>query len=204
MAKSKTFNVTPTRTRPTKKTHMNSTTATTRQKSPSKKGVKPPSKLSPPKMEKDSSVPHSSIPTRKSPRLQKDSSPSSIDSGENWAEFYNTYLKSSKRDDFTLLYFMTGDNITQDDRSHVAQAMEFYCTRTKRDNSPPAAIVTAGLSADIVGVTTNRNTNHPVKQLFKTAKQLNAMYFYLQETRANFNNIVVHISVDGSPYFQVL
>ena len=99
---------------------------------------------------------------------------------------------------------MSGNNIIQTDRDHVAQVMEYYCTRTKRDQCPVVATVTASLSNDLQGATTNRNAIHPLRVLFKTAKQLNAMYIFLQRTRSEFHDIIVHISVDGSPYFEIL
>jgi hypothetical protein len=80
--------------------------------------------------------------------------------------------------------------------------MAFYARRGKRDICPPTAAVT--LRPEIQGVTNNLQPNNPLEVIFKTPKHINAMYKYLQDTRANHHNIVVHIKVDNSPFFEVM
>lgn len=120
-----------------------------------------------------------------------------------WMEFYRNNLQKSKQDDFVVAYYVTGQNLTQADRDYVAQVMCFYLRRTKRDSCPNSAAVTPLLPGDVQGLTTNRAANNAFELVFKTPKHINAMYKYLSDTRAQHNDIVVHFSVDGSPFFAV-
>jgi hypothetical protein len=60
------------------------------------------------------------------------------------------------------------------------------------------------LRGEVQGVTNNLAANNPLDVIFKTPKHINAMYNYLQLTRAEHNNVVVHIKVDDSPFFDVM
>ena len=111
---------------------------------------------------------------------------------------------TSHKGDVMVSYFMTGDSITQADRDHVAQAMAFFSTRGKRHRCLSKAEVLAALQNDILGTSTNRNAHNPIAVLFKSSKQINAMYHFLQQTRGDFHGIVVYISVDDSPFFAVM
>jgi hypothetical protein len=119
-----------------------------------------------------------------------------------WSMFYKERLIKSSSDDFTISYYMSGDNIVQADRDYVAQVMTFYARRGKRDNCPPVDGVV--LRGEVQGVTNNLASNNPLDVIFKTPKHINAMYNYLQLTRAEHNNVVVHIKVDDSPFFDVM
>lgn len=134
------------------------------------------------------------VPTRKRSRSPKE---------DEWEEHYQKLAKSRK-DDFSIKYFFTsgpvGAPVQQADRDFVAQVMEYYAFKTKRD----AEVVAPPLSNDIQGVMNNRDTNTPVRVVFKTAKHINAMYVFLQGSRAAHHDMIVNISVDGSRYFQIL
>lgn len=156
-------------------------------------------------------------PARKSPRLKK-GSPTSVVSlsstsslgkrprnqeEETWEGHFER-MKKSRKDDFSIRYYFTsgpqGTPIEQADRDFVARAMEYYAFKSKRD--PLVAV--PPLSDDIMGVTNNRDEDHPVREVFKTVKHLNEMYSFLQRSRAAHHDIVVNISIDGSRYFQIL
>lgn len=146
-------------------------------------------------------------PRRKRKRTTE-KSPTSIaqwstdESGESWSTFYKERLVRSSSDDFTISYYMTGDNIVQADRDYVAQVMTFYARRGKRDNCPAVADVV--LRGEVQGVSNNLEPNNSLDVVFKSPKHINAMFKYLQLTRAEHNNIVVHVKVDDSPYFSVI
>lgn len=110
----------------------------------------------------------------------------------------------SKKADFSVQYFFSsasaGASIEQPDRDFVAQAMEYYAYKSMRD----PVVADPKLSNDIQGVRNNRDENTPVRVVFKTAKHLNAMYVFLQHSRAEHHDMIVNISVDGSGYFQIL
>jgi hypothetical protein len=148
--------------------------------------------------------------TRKRTRSSSRSSHSSVaalPAGEiemdfhTWPEYYRKNILQSKKDDFSVFYYMTGDTIVQADRNYVAQVMMFYARRKKSDSCPNAGAVV--LRGDVLGLTTNRAADDPVEVVFKTPKHINAMFRYFHDTRLNYNSIVVHISVDNSPFFAV-
>ncbi len=116
----------------------------------------------------------------------------------------NSSSGSDDRNNSVLVqYFFTvgpdGEQIEQADRNFVAQAIEYYSGKKKSDPCPAQPI----LSNDIQGVTTNRDANNPVRTMFLTLKHLNAMYCFIQQSRAQHHNMIVNVSVDGSPYLQI-
>ena len=119
---------------------------------------------------------------------------------------YSDSSSSSDDGDSSVLvrYFFSvgadGEQIEQADRNFVAQAIEYYSGRKKSDPCPAQPI----LSDDIQGVTTNRDADNPVRTIFLTLKHLNAMCCFIQQSRAQHHNFIVHVSVDGSPYLQIL
>ena len=153
-----------------------------------------PSKSTQSKKHSPNSITGSSIFGKRKRSIQKENS---------WEEFLEN-LKKSNKDDFNIRYYFTsepgGVAITQADRDFVAQAMEYYSTKSKRDR----IVVAPPIQPDIQGVTNNRNANNPVRVVFKTVKHLQDMYSFLQQSRAAHNNLIVHISVDGSSYFEIL
>ncbi len=78
--------------------------------------------------------------------------------------------------------------------------MEYFSTKSKRD----LTVVLPPLQHDIQGVKNDLNSNNPVRQLFETVKHLQDMYVFLQQSRAYHNNLVVHISVEGSRFYEIL
>lgn len=122
---------------------------------------------------------------------------------ETWEDLYEKLVKS-KKVDFSVKYFFTsgpaGTPIQQADRDFVAQAMEYFAFKRKRDpivaNPPPSNYVQ--------GVTNNLDENNPVREVFKTVKHLHEMYLFLRRSRAEHNDMVVYVSVDGSGYFPIL
>lgn len=106
---------------------------------------------------------------------------------------------ASHGDVCSVYYYMSGDDVVQEDRDYVAQVMAFFAIRGKRDNCPPADAVV--LEEDLQGVTNNRDAENPIEVNFRTFKHVNAMYKHMQDTRANHHNIVVHVKIDDSPYY---
>lgn len=104
--------------------------------------------------------------------------------------------------DLLVGYYMSGDNVVQADRDYVAQVMSYYSIKEKRESCPSVQEVV--LRNEIQGVTNNLSAENPIEVIFRTAKHLHSMYKHLQDTRADHNNIVVHVKVDDSQFFQVL
>eukprot|EP01033_Poteriospumella_lacustris_P010150 gene10150-7239_t len=88
--------------------------------------------------------------------------------------------------DFSVCYYMSGDNVVQADRDHVAQVMNYYARRAKREICPPVQAVV--LRNAIQGVTNNLSAADPIEIIFKAHKLINAMYKHLQESRGDHNN----------------
>lgn len=113
-------------------------------------------------------------------------------------------MVKSKKDDFSVKYFFTsgsaGTPIQQADRDFVAQAMEYFAFKSKRD----PIVANPPLSNYVQGVTNNLDENTPVRVVFKTAKHLHEMYLFLHRSRAEHNDMVVYFSVDGSGYLPIL
>ena len=130
-------------------------------------------------------------------RKRKRISPTSPESStpttpiEEWSTFYEQHLANSSAKDFSVCYYMSGDNVVQDDRDHVAQVMNYYARRAKREICPPVQAVV--LRSAIQGVTNNLSAADPIEIIFKAPKHINAMFKHLRESRGNHNNIVVHI-----------
>ncbi len=122
---------------------------------------------------------------------------------------WNEFLKSlpTSRDDYLVSYYITnsidGPAVTQEDRDYIARAMAYFSHRGKRMNCPASETVTAELPMDIQGLTTNRAANNPLDDVFRSAKHIHAMCKYINETRGINNNIIINISVDGSPFYPV-
>ena len=56
----------------------------------------------------------------------------------------------------------------------------------------------------IQGPTTNRDETNPITVVCKTAKHNNSLYAYLKHTLPQFGDVVVHLSVDGSPFLAIM
>ncbi len=112
--------------------------------------------------------------------------------------------KKSNKNNITVNYYFTlgpkGADIEQEDRDFVAQAMQYFSVKSKRD---PLA-VSPPLEPDLQGVTNNRTPNNPVRVIFKSAKHLYDMFYFLQQSRSAHHDFIVNISVDGSPYLPIL
>eukprot|EP01033_Poteriospumella_lacustris_P019747 gene19747-14346_t len=132
-------------------------------------------------------------------RKRKRISPTSTAPIEEWSTFYEQHLANSSAKDFSVCYYMSGNNVVQADRDHVAQVMNYYARRAKREKCPPVQAVVLRK-----GVTNNLSAADPIEIIFKAPKHINAMYKHLQESRGDHNNIVVHINIDGSPYFDIV
>lgn len=122
---------------------------------------------------------------------------------ETWENLHEKLAKSRK-DDFSVKYFFTsgpaGTPIQQADRDFVAQAMEYFSFKSKRD----PVVVNPPLSIYVQGVTNNLDANTPVRVVFKTVKHLHEMYLFLQSSRVTHHDMIVNFSVDGSGYIQSL
>ena len=145
-----------------------------------------------------------------SPVAEEDENPAKKNKTENRMDCNGlvSHLHSlPKRDDYTLQYFFAAPVnivVAQADRDFVAQALDFYSARSKRDTCPAVATVTAALAADVQGVTTDRTADTSIKDVFKTVKQIIGFCSYVQQTRAAHNYVIVNLSVDGSPFFQII
>ena len=125
-------------------------------------------------------------------------------SKSDWIEFESL---SNARDDYTVSYFVTdppgAPAVTQADRDYIERVMAYFSRRGKRLSCPATATVTAELPMDVQGLTTNRTANNPLDFIFRASKHIRAMCKYISETRIDNNNIVLHISVDGSPFYPI-
>ena len=147
-----------------------------------------------------------------SSEAEEDENPSKKSkTGEENEMNYNALLlhlhSLPKKDDYILrFYFEASANVivTQADRNFVAQALDFYSSRSKRDICPAVATVTAALAADIQGTTTNRTAENSVRVVFKTTKHIIGFCSYIQQTRAAHNEVILNVSVDGSPFFKII
>lgn len=136
-------------------------------------------------------------PTSKSPPKATKTAASVKD----WKELVPT-LK--KKDDYKVRYYFSGNLHNQGDRDWVAQAAAFFNGRTKRQNCPAAAIVTAQLPLFVQGYTQNLNPSIAPIVTFKTAKHIYGFMNYVATFRNQHNNVVVHISVDDSPFLEII
>ena len=109
-----------------------------------------------------------------------------------------------QKDDYKVRYYFSGNLHNQGDRNWVAQAATFFNGRTKRQNCLAAAAVTAQLPIFVQGYTQNLNPNIAPIVTFKTTKHLFGFMDYVATVRNQHNNIVVHISVDDSPFLKII
>lgn len=127
------------------------------------------------------------------------------ESDGGWDAFYPTMRKY--RRNYTIYYYFTdnqeGPAVTQADRDYIAQAIYFYMPRRRWASCPDIAEVTANLDPDVQGPTANGSVNNHFHCVVFAAKQINAMVGYVRATRANHNNVVMHLSVDGSRFFPI-
>ncbi len=119
----------------------------------------------------------------------------------DWRNIVEKWLKA--KDDYKLRYYFTGQT-QQVDRDWVAQAASYYNGRTKRQECPVAATVTQQLPNFVQGYTQNLDEVLAPIVTFKTAKHVLAFMEYVHANRNAHNNINVHVSLDDSPYFEVL
>jgi hypothetical protein len=120
---------------------------------------------------------------------------------KNWKELVPT-LK--EKDDYKVRYYLSGNLHDQGDRNWVAQAAAFFNGRTKRQNCPAAAIVTAQLPLFVQGYTQNLNPNIAPIVTFRTTKHIFGFMDYIATVRNQHNNIIVYISVDDSPFLEII
>ena len=120
---------------------------------------------------------------------------------KDWKELVPT-LK--KKDDYKVRYYLSGNQHNQGDRDWVAQAAAFFNGRTKRQNCPAAAVVTAELPLFVQGYIQDLNPNIAPIVTFKTTKHIFGLMDYVATVRHQHNNIVVHISVDDSPFLEII
>lgn len=119
---------------------------------------------------------------------------------KDWKELF-PILK--RKDDYKVRYYYSGNAHNQGDRDWVAQAATFFNGRTKRQNCPPAATVTAQLPLFVQGYTQDLNPNLAPIVTFKTMKHIFEFMDYVSTLRNQHNDIVVHISVDDSPFVEI-
>lgn len=124
-----------------------------------------------------------------------------VASVKDWKDLVPT-LK--KKDDYKVRYYFSGNLHNQSDRDWVAQAAMFFNGRTKRQNCLAAAIITAQLPLFVQGYTQDLNSDMAPIVTFKTAKHILGFMEYIATVRKQHNNIVVHISVDDSPFLEII
>ena len=125
---------------------------------------------------------------------------------EGWEQF--TQSLPTGKGDYSVKYYMTespgGPPLVQANRDYIGKALVYFSNLSKRDRCPsPSAAITAILPIAIQGPTMNMDANTALPEVFKTAKHIHSMCKYLWETRANENNIVLYISVDGSGFYPI-
>jgi hypothetical protein len=120
---------------------------------------------------------------------------------KDWKEHFPP-LKN--KDDYKVRYYLSGNLHNQGDRDWVAQAATFFNGRTKRQDCPTAETVTAQLPLFVQGYSQNLNPNIAPIVTFKTTKHIFGFMDYVASVRNQHNYIVVHISVDDSPFLEII
>lgn len=124
---------------------------------------------------------------------------------QNDVRFYiRNYVDASKDDHKVKYYFTHPPNPNQQaDRDWVARAVSYYNARTK-DPCPRAGTVTAALPLFVQGYLQDLDSATAPAVTFKTAKHFGGLVAYLAETRGEYHNITVRVSIDDSPYFAAM
>ena len=120
----------------------------------------------------------------------------------DWRGLVNSYLKVKV--DYKLRYFFIGSLHNQEDRDWVAQAAAYYNGRTKRQKCPASDVVSAELPNFVQGYTHDLDANIAPIVTFKTTKHILGFMTYLATTRYLHNDIIVKISVDDSPFIEII
>jgi hypothetical protein len=119
-------------------------------------------------------------------------------------DWENLFPTLKKKNDYKVRYYLSGNLHNQADRDWVAQAIAFFNGRTKRQNCPAAAIITNQLPLFVQGYTQNLNPDIAPIVTFMTSKHIFGFMEYVASVRNEHNSIVVHVSVDDSPFLEII
>eukprot|EP01031_Cornospumella_fuschlensis_P031514 gene31514-38087_t len=137
-------------------------------------------------------------------KVKKSKSPISSSPPAHKPDWQTLVEALKNKDDYKVRYFCSGNQHNQADRDWVAQAAVYYNGRTKRQPCPTQEVVTAELPHFVQGYTEDLNAISAPIVTFKTAKHILGFMKYLTSARHLHHDIVVQVSVDDSPFLEVI